>query len=251
MDDLISVITPVGPGALQHLGEAGRSVMTQPLPRGWRVEWLVQHDGGTVKEARAVLPGDPRISVGCNRRSGPGTARNMALARAQGSLVKVLDADDQLAEDVLARDITALTEQPDVGWSTSRVLDLLPTGATAGFPGDPPAGHVARGDVLRYWRAHDFRASVHPATLCVRRDLLEMLGGWMALPASEDTGLLLALNAVAGGWFSPEVGLLYRKWDGQLTAHAGHVDPTERQARMALIERRATLLLDAPNSISA
>ncbi len=40
----------------------------------------------------------------------------------------------------------------------------------------------------------------------------------MALPASEDTGLLLALNAVSTGYFIPDAGLLYRKWPGQSTA---------------------------------
>jgi hypothetical protein len=68
------------------------------------------------------------------------------------------------------------------------------------------------------------------------------LGGWMALPASEDTGLLLALNSVSRGWFSREVGLLYRKWDGQMTGQASHVDPEERAARMAVVEERARAL---------
>jgi len=77
---------------------------------------------------------------------------------------------------------------------------------------------------------HGFRAQVHPASLFVRRDLVLALGGWMALPASEDTGLLLALNAVSRGWFSQEVGLLYRKWEGQATSQSSHIDPAEREA---------------------
>jgi hypothetical protein len=76
----------------------------------------------------------------------------------------------------------------------------------------------------------------------VRRELLLALGGWMALPASEDTGLLLALNSVSRGWFSEEVGLLYRKWEGQETGQASHVEPGEREARMAVVEARARAL---------
>lgn len=34
----------------------------------------------------------------------------------------------------------------------------------------------------------------------------------MALPSSEDTSLLMALNAVSTGWFIEECGPLYRKW---------------------------------------
>lgn len=66
----------------------------------------------------------------------------------------------------------------------------------------------------------------------------------MALPASEDTGLLLALDAVSQGWFTAEVGLLYRKWHGQVTAAAAHVDETELAARIALVHARALALAD-------
>ncbi|MET7792164.1 glycosyltransferase family 2 protein, partial [Streptomyces sp900116325] len=123
-----------------------------------------------------------------------------------------------------------------------RVLDLLPDGSTVGFEGDPPEGVIERGSVLKHWREHDYRAQVHPATLIMRTDLLLALGGWMALPASEDTGLLLALNAVSEGWFTAETGLLYRKWPGQVTSQAAHVDEVERTARMAVVESRASVL---------
>jgi hypothetical protein len=64
----------------------------------------------------------------------------------------------------------------------------------------------------------------------------------MALPASEDTGLLLALNAVSPGHFTREYGLLYRKWQGQATAQPGHYDDGEREARMSVIESRTEAL---------
>jgi hypothetical protein len=96
--------------------------------------------------------------------------------------------------------------------------------------------------VLDRWKANGFRAPVHPATLFMRRDLVLALGGWMALPASEDTGLLLALNATSRGWFSAEVGLHYRKWPGQATSQASHTDAAERDARMAVVEARARQL---------
>ena len=64
----------------------------------------------------------------------------------------------------------------------------------------------------------------------------------MALPASEDTGLLLALDTVSRGWFTSEAGLRYRKWPGQSTAQATHTDSTERDARMAIVEARSRAL---------
>ncbi len=96
--------------------------------------------------------------------------------------------------------------------------------------------------MLRHWRSHNYRAQVHPATLCIRRTLLMAMGGWMALPASGDTGLLLAANTIRPGYFIAETGLLYRKWPGQMTSQASHADETEWPARMAIIEARANAL---------
>nr|WP_197973600.1 glycosyltransferase [Streptomyces gossypiisoli] len=223
--------------------DAYASLCEQRLPEGWEWRWVIQEDGES-EDVRPYVPEDARVTFRQGRRGGPGVARTIALAHADGEYVKVLDADDRLAPGVLARDLAVLEAEPGVGWVTSRALDLLPDGSTIGFPGDPQDGPVERGAVLAFWTANDFRAQVHPASLCVRRDLLLALGGWMALPASEDTGLLLALNAVSRGWFSAEVGLLYRKWEGQVTGQASHVDPGERQARMAVAEARARALAE-------
>ncbi|WP_040788445.1 glycosyltransferase family 2 protein [Nocardia paucivorans] len=233
----ISVITATYRPVAEYLDDAYRSLLTQELPAGWDWEWIVQEDG-TTGEAATMLPDDPRVKPGMGRHGGPGVCRSLALARSIGSLVKVLDADDQLTSGVLARDIEAL-QQPGVGWTTSRVLDLLPDGSTVEFDQDPPDGRLLSGAVLAHWRRNDYRASVHPASLCIRRDLLLAVGGWMALPASEDVGLLLAADALTDGWFTAQPGLLYRKWEGQVTAHPTHLDPTERTARMRLIEERA------------
>lgn len=237
---LVSVITPVHKPSVAYLPEAYASLTGQKMPDGWDWQWLVQEDGQD-----GILTGlfaDDRVSLGAGRSGGPGVTRTLALARAEGDLIKVLDADDQLTPGALARDIAALEEQPRIGWTTSRVLDLLPDGSTVGFPADPPPGLIHRGDVLTFWKANDYRASVHPATLCIRRDLLLALGGWMALPASEDTGLLIAASVVTDGWFIPDPGLLYRKWPGQVTSQATHREPVEHSARMRLIEQRARVL---------
>lgn len=239
--NVISVITPVYAPVATYILETYESLISQELPDGWDWQWVVQEDGQTGEVAK-LLPNDPRISTGMGRRGGSAVARTMALARAEGSLIKALDADDMLTPGVLARDIDALTENSRFGWATSRVLDLMPDGSTVGFDFDPSAGTIPRGAVLEHWRAHDYRAQVHPATLCVKRRLLFALGGWMALPASCDTGLLMGLNAVSDGYFSPEVGMLYRKWEGQVTGKAAHVDLVERSARMRVIEEHAQAL---------
>ncbi|WFB08611.1 glycosyltransferase family 2 protein [Streptomyces sp. LX-29] len=241
MTNLISVITPVHAPAAEYLADAYKSLLDQELPDGWDWQWVIQEDGET-DAVRPYVPDDARISFGQGRPGRAGVARTMALSRAEGRYVKVLDADDMLTPGSLARDLAALEHDPELGWATSRVLDLLPDGSTVGFDQDPPEGPIDMGAVLAHWKAHNYRAQVHPATLFVRRDLLLALGGWMALPASEDTGLLLALSAVSRGWFSAETGLLYRKWPGQVTSQAAHVNEGEREARFAVVEARARVL---------
>lgn len=238
---VVIIITAVHPPSAHFLPDAYKSLCQQELPDGWDWHWVIQEDGKS-DEVAPYVPDDPRVTFRQGRPGGPGTARTLALAHADGEYVRILDADDQLPPGALARDLAALEADRTIGWATSRVLDLLPDGTTVGFDGDPDNGPVERGAVLDYWSAHDYRAQVHPATLFVRRELLLALGGWMALPASEDTGLLLALNSTSRGWFSSEVGLLYRKWPGQATGQAAHTDAGERDARMAVVEERARAL---------
>jgi glycosyltransferase involved in cell wall biosynthesis len=243
MTNVVSVITPVYAPAATYLREAYDSLVAQKLPDGWGWEWLVQEDGETGSIEKLLPEDDARIRLGTGRHGGPEVARNLALARARGSLVKVLDADDVLCAGALSRDIRILSKHSDVAWTTSRVVDLLPDGSTVGFEYDPPEGKLVGVDVFRHWREHKYHASVHPATLCIRRRHLLALGGWMALPASGDTGLLISLSVVSSGYFISEAGLYYRKWPGQVTSQTAHTHPVERAARMKLIEDRAEALL--------
>ncbi|MFD9206680.1 glycosyltransferase family 2 protein [Streptomyces sioyaensis] len=237
----IVVVTAVHAPSAHFLPEAYRSLRRQELPEGWEWQWVIQEDGRS-DEVASHVPDDERVIFRQGRPGGPGVARTIALAHAEGEYLKVLDADDQLPPGTLARDLAALESDRSLGWATSRAVDLLPDGSTAGFPGDPEPGPIERGAVLDFWKVNGFRAQVHPATLFMRRDLVLALGGWMALPASEDTGLLLALNATSRGWFTPEVGLLYRKWPGQATGQPSHTETAERAARMAVVEARARQL---------
>lgn len=215
------------------------------MPPGWRWEWLVQCDSvdsANQDTVRALLPKDTRISFGASRHGGPGIARTMALARANGALVKTLDADDRLAAGALERDIVAVTRNR-VAWVASRVMDYR-GGVLAphyNIPVNPSPGRIVSGSVYMAYR-DNYRMLVHPATLCVSYPLLVALGGWMALPASEDTALVMALDACCDGWFNDEVGLIYRRWAPQMSAGAAHADPDELAARRSLVTVRAEAL---------
>jgi glycosyltransferase involved in cell wall biosynthesis len=239
----ISVLTPVHNVSNAFLSDVYESLVNQEMPTGWTWQWVVQEDGQT-GDVAAALPNDPRIVSGTGRHGGPGVARTMALANATGSLIKVLDADDRLTLGALRRDIETLAANPAVGWTTCAVLDALIDGSTLAFANDPPEGIIEKGEVFELWLNNNYQANVHPATLCIRRDLLLALGGWMALPASEDMGLLMALNVVSLGHFIATPGLLYRKWPGQMTVQPSHRESAEQTARHQIVEARARALLN-------
>ncbi|MEU5532927.1 glycosyltransferase [Streptomyces sp. NPDC020362] len=235
-------MTPVHGDAARFLPDAYASLLSQDLPDGWSWEWCVQEDGSDVRAQSQLPADDARIRISASRAGGPHVARTMAFARSTGLYVKTLDSDDQLAPGALARDVAVLEEHPSVGWTTSRVVDLLEDGSTVSFElSDPQPGLLPRGCAFGFWTEHR-RPPVHPATLCVRRSLMALLGGWMALPASGDTGLLLGLDALADGWFIGDTGLMYRKHGGQITAHPHHRNGAEWEARMSLIREHAEAL---------
>ena len=243
MKNTISIITAVLPEKSQFLEEAYDSICAQELPSDWTWEWSIRVDGPSGMPIEARLRMDKRIHLGRNSVTrGPAIARTLALGQGNGQVVKVLDADDRLIAGQLAREVSVYDSHPTVTWTTCRVLDLLPDGSHAGFPGDPAPGRLRRGEVYDYWTNKNGRASVHPATLSISRTAIEGLGGWMALPASEDTGLLLTLDALYDGWFFEEAGLLYRKWEGQLTATAEHNSNEDRAERFEIIRRRLAAL---------
>jgi len=239
----ISVITAVHPPSVPYLADAYDALRLQELPEGWAWQWVVQEDGEQ-RVAQAVLPEDPRISYGSNRASGPGVVRTTALTRATGTLIRNLDADDKLLPGALARDIARLTNDESIGFTTSRCLDLLPDGTVKSWEhADPSDGRIPRNSIKDQWQSDpNWILSVHPVTVCIRRELLLAVGGWMALTTAEDTGMLLAANALADGWFIWEPSILYRKHSAQVTAQEYHNEPIERQARRDLIVSRVEAL---------
>ena len=242
----ISVVTAVDPRRADHLAASWHSLASQVMPAGWSWEWLVQCDSTDPDDQQTVrrhLPDHPQISFAASRHGGPAIARTMTLARARGRLIKTLDADDRLTEDALSRDIEAHSNL-GVLWSASRVVNEHPDGRRENhYPWDPPAGRIRPGTACATYQ-RGWRILVHPATLCIRFPILLALGGWMALPASEDTALLMALDACGGGFFIPETGMIYRRWAPQMSASAQHVESYELHARRTLVLQRAQAISD-------
>jgi hypothetical protein len=236
---ILSVITAVIDGRHAHLGAAHQSLLRQEMPDGWSWEWIVQEDGHTGRPL-AALPEDPRISCGTGRPARAATARTLALERATGVLVRALDADDLLPAGALARDITTLTSHPEVGWCVSPALDLVADGRLVPGPRDPKPGRLQPGFLAAMERVGS--TPVVGGTMCTYTELVRALGGWQALPASEDIALLLAAEAVADGWMLAEPGLIYRRWDGSSTVDPAHREAGETALRRAVLLGRADAL---------
>lgn len=240
---VVSVVTAVREADIGFLSEGMNSLVQQRLPSGWSWEWQIQIDGNG--ELPTEITADGRVKVGRNTHGGPAVARNLALARSVGSLVRTLDADDLLLPEALAQDIDILGRLPEIGWTVAPAIDLEPDGTLCSCSHDNPApGRVPRGGLLQAWRDSGWATlPVVPSTLCIRRSLVVVLGGWMALPTSEDTGLLLAANATSEGWVHARPGNIYRKHHRQLTSTPDHRDPLKARVRHRLIAERATLMM--------
>ncbi|MEV7865273.1 glycosyltransferase [Streptomyces sp. NPDC088124] len=231
----ISIITPVYDGGHQYLLDAHASLSQQEMPPGWTWEWIVQEDGRT-RRPGALLPADERIRYAVGTRGGAAVARTLGLARATGTLVRALDADDLLTTGALARDISELKEHPDAGWCISGCLDLLPDGRLAGGPYDPPPGPLTY-ESLRTAYEED-RFPVVGTHLTARTGLVRAVGGWPPLPALEALALVLVCAAVAPGRMLGTPGGVYRKHAAQTTAQPEYRHEEEfATLRAAIISR--------------
>lgn len=117
----IAVVTPAF-AAQRWIGDAVRSVLAQ-THRDWE-HWLVADDGvdyeallaeAGLRDRRQRFLATPR------RQSGASAARNLALDQLTADHVAILDADDRLKPDKLARAALALEQAPIV----STALDVV------------------------------------------------------------------------------------------------------------------------------
>lgn len=236
----ISIVTPVYNGGHHHLLELYECLCAQEMPPGWGWQWVVQEDGTSGVPTGQLPTDDPRISTACGRAGRAAMARTVALTRARGVLTRAIDADDVVTPGSLWRDIETLTAHPSYGWCVSACVDLHPDGSLTPGPFDPPAGPLAPGTLLAGHRAG--KLQVMGTTMCAYTDLIHAVGGWQAVPSSEDVALLLACEAVADGWMISDVSEIYRKRAVQTVTDPEYMDPAEKAARDGVVFSRADAL---------
>lgn len=213
---LLSLLTPVLADRAELLVEAGNSIAAQQLPPGWVLEWIVQEDGPS-PSLHELVEDFPFSRYRANgERLGVAVTRNLALSRADGELVHVLDSDDLLLPQGLSVAIEAFATHPDIHWVAGQGDDLLADGSRRSVRLDLAAGRVERGVLTQYFVDHG-GVPIHPAGLTMRTAAVRALGGWAAAPRSEDVALLVAVADLAPGYLTPAATWLARQHPGQTT----------------------------------
>ncbi|MGQ0840973.1 glycosyltransferase family 2 protein [Actinokineospora sp.] len=216
---LLSIITAAHGPQATFLPDTAASLAEQTLPACWEFEWLVQQDG----EGPSVRDMVPRARFAANGRLlGIAATRNLALSRARGDLVRVLDHDDVLLPGSLARPLPLFAD-PSVHWTLTGADEIDAVGTRTAMPEPPRVGRVPRGavgavtDTVGRW-------SLLCAGMTARTDSVRALGGWLATPRSEDVGLLTVLAELTDGHIIPEATWCYRRHTAQT-----HLTPDWRQ----------------------
>ncbi|HEX8803482.1 MAG TPA: glycosyltransferase, partial [Acidimicrobiales bacterium] len=181
-----SVVTPVYETPEGVLRAMIDSVLAQTFT-DW--ELCLVDDGSQQPHVRAVLDraarGDERIRV-ARRQANGGivAASNDGLAMARGELVALLDHDDELHPEALARVDAALRARPeaDYAYTDEDKIDESGRHSQAFFKPD--------------WSPERFRTQMYTCHLSVlRRSLVEEVGGFDAeVEGSQDWDLILKVT---------------------------------------------------------
>lgn len=140
--DLVSCIIPVFNGA-RFLSEAIESVLAQTYVP---VEILVADDGSTDETPAVAASFGSRVLYLRQANAGPAAARNLGLARASGSFVAFLDADDLWCREKLRKQVTRFAQRPELDLCFAHVENfrgegpgasssLIGRGGTGSVPG--------------------------------------------------------------------------------------------------------------------
>lgn len=182
----ITIVTPVFNTEARWLDACADSIAAQIYPH-W--QWSIGNDGSTSDGTRAALARaaarDPRIIVSdAPHNRGIAAATNLALSRADGEYVALVDSDDALLPHALFRMAEQLNRTPtpaDVVYSDEDKLDLEGVRCEAYFKPD--------------WSPEQFLSNMYVCHLLMaRRELIHEIGGFRsAFDYSQDYDLMLRL----------------------------------------------------------
>jgi glycosyltransferase involved in cell wall biosynthesis len=237
----LSIITAAYAPSAAYLRETIDSVRAQELPQGWDLEWVVQEDGTAPSLAHHFA------QVKCTRYEASGAqlgiaaTRNLALSRATGDLIQVLDSDDVLLPGAL-RALIPKFEENRIHWAVGQADDLMQDGSRVAWKSALPYGLVAPGTVNRWAEEHGGNWPIHCAGLMLRAISLRAIGGWVGLPGDEDIAMFAALSEITEGYNLDGVTWLYRQHPQQITRSRATRHLSEDCRRLALQRIKAVQL---------
>ncbi len=197
----LSVVIPVFNGET-YLADAVESVRRQAYTD---LEVILVDDGSTDGTADVIrrLPPDGLHYVRQDN-GGPARARNRGLARARGSIIGFLDADDLWPAGRLHRQLAVLQRDPSIDIVLGRVQLVRATGAAPGLPLEESS--------LPF-------VLLTPTAALFRRRVFERVGGFdEALRYGEDSDWFMrAREREVRVVLEQDVALLYRRHAGNMT----------------------------------
>ncbi len=182
---LVSIIIPTY-NCAQYLQQAIESVVRQTYRR---IELIIVDDGSLDDSYDVIRPYLSQIRYYRRPHGGVSRARNYGIARANGSYIAFLDADDYfLTADKIAHQVDCFRQYPEVGIVNSgyRVVDRQ-----GSFFQDVDLWRTADPLTLDKWI---LKTPVLPSAMLFQRQWLRQVGGFDPnLRAGEDLDLVLRL----------------------------------------------------------
>lgn len=181
---LVSIVMPAW-NAADTIREAIESVLIQNYQN---IELVIVNDGSTDRTEQAVRGfDDRRIRYFAQTNAGPSAARNQAVRRARGACIVILDSDDMLTPDFVARHLEAFGQHPEA--DLVYCDDLLMDAACR------PLRVIERREYARtdHLIRDLFQAGfpVIPFRTCIRRSVFERIGYYdESLRVGEDYDML-------------------------------------------------------------
>jgi glycosyltransferase involved in cell wall biosynthesis len=165
----ITVVMTVFNGE-RFLSRAIESVLRQTYTD---FEFLIVDDASTDKTNEiARLYNDPRIAILHNETNrGPGYSRNMAIRKAAGEYIAVLDSDDEALPMRLARQIEFLDANPEVALYGSAHEIIDENGKTLGIQRRPTTPALIRWTLLS-------SNCITSSSVMFRKECIKAVGGY-------------------------------------------------------------------------
>ncbi len=221
-DQLVSVIVPVFNGE-RHIAEAVTSILVQTYHP---LECIVVDESSTDGTAAVVESFGAEVLMVRKPKAGVSSARNAGAARAKGSYLAFLDADDVWLPEKLEKQMSLLRDRPDAGlvYTGLHVIDDEGTFIGRIDPPDPKSG-------LRNTLVLEGPGISVAQTGLVPAPVFRQLGGFdEELSTSADADFACRVAVGHPVLAVPEPLALYRHHAGQM-----HLDPSATERDMQIL----------------